>query len=102
MNIYPQEVENILASHDKVADVAVFGIPNEEFGEEVKAVIQPVDFADAGEAFEKELIAYCRSRISAIKCPRSIDFEQELPREDTGKLKKRLIKDKYWQEGKAI
>ncbi|MBE0617357.1 MAG: AMP-binding protein [Proteobacteria bacterium] len=97
VNIYPQEAENILASHPKVMDVAVFGIPNEDFGEEVKAVIQPTDMRDAGAELEQELIGYCRSMISPIKCPRSIDFQESLPRHPTGKLYKRLIRDKYWE-----
>lgn len=96
VNIYPQEAENALITHPKVVDVAVFGIPNEEFGEEVKAVVQPVDMAEAGPELEQELIAYCRKSISAIKSPRSIDFEPELPRHPTGKLYKRLLKDRYW------
>ncbi len=98
VNIYPQETEDCLIQHPKVIDVAVFGVPNAEMGEEVKAVVQPADYSAAGEALEQELIDYCRSKISTIKCPRSIDFEEELPREDTGKLKKRLIKDRYWQD----
>jgi acyl-CoA synthetase (AMP-forming)/AMP-acid ligase II len=96
VNIYPQEAENLLISHPRVADVAVIGVPNEEFGEEVKAVVQPVDWADAGPALGEELIAFCRERLSPIKCPRSIDFERELPRHPTGKLYKRLIRDRYW------
>jgi long-chain acyl-CoA synthetase len=97
VNIYPQEAENILTMHPKVADVAVFGVPNEEYGEEVKAVVQPVDMADAGPELSQELIAYCRSQLAHLKCPRSIDFEAELPRHPTGKLYKRLLKDRYWQ-----
>lgn len=100
VNIYPQEAENLLATHPKVMDVAVFGVPNEDFGEEVKAVIQLSDMSEAGPELEKELINYCRSRLSPIKCPRSIDFQGKLPRHPTGKLYKRLIRDKYW-EGKA-
>jgi acyl-CoA synthetase (AMP-forming)/AMP-acid ligase II len=96
VNVYPQETEDCLIIHEKVADVAVFGVPNSDLGEEVKAVVQAVDFSEAGEALERELIEYCKSKISKIKCPKSIDFEEELPREDTGKLKKRLIKDRYW------
>ena len=96
VNIYPQEAENLLVTHPKVADVAVFGVPNEEFGEEVKAVVQPVDMKDAGPALAEELIAFCRQSLSPIKCPRSIDFEAELPRHPTGKLYKRLLKDRYW------
>jgi len=96
VNIYPQEAENLLATHPKVEDVAVFGVPNEDFGEEVKAVVQPVDIKQAGPALEAELIAFCRAHLSAIKCPRTIDFQAELPRHPTGKLYKRLIKDRYW------
>jgi acyl-CoA synthetase (AMP-forming)/AMP-acid ligase II len=96
VNIYPQETENLLVTHPKVADVAVFGIPNEDFGEEVKAVVQPVDMADAGPELERELIEFCQSQISKLKCPRSIDFQAELPRHPTGKLYKRLLRDRYW------
>ena len=96
VNVYPQEAENLLVSHPKVADVAVFGVPNEDFGEEVKAVVQPVDMAAAGPALEAELIAFCRQHLSPIKCPRSVDFEAELPRHPTGKLYKRLLRDRYW------
>jgi long-chain acyl-CoA synthetase len=96
VNIYPQEAENLLATHPKVQDVAVFGVPNEDFGEEVKAVVQPVDMKMAGPELAAELIEYCRQRLSPIKCPRSIDFDAELPRHPTGKLYKRLIKDRYW------
>ena len=99
VNIYPQEAENILTTHPKVMDVAVFGVPNEDFGEEVKAVVQLSDMGEAGPALEDELIKYCRSRISPIKCPRSIDFQETLPRHPTGKLYKRLLRDKYWSEG---
>jgi long-chain acyl-CoA synthetase len=97
VNIYPQECENLLATHPKVADCAVFGVPNDEFGEEVKAVVQPVDMTAAGPALAEELMAFCRANLSHIKCPRSIDFEAELPRHPTGKLYKRLLKDRYWQ-----
>ncbi|MBO6635193.1 AMP-binding protein [Parvibaculum sp.] len=96
VNIYPQEAENILVMHPSVADVAVIGVPNEDFGEEVKAVVQPVDWSDAGPALEAELMEFCKNQLSAIKCPRSIDFEEELPRHPTGKLYKRLIRDRYW------
>ncbi len=96
VNIYPQEAENLLISHPKVADVAVIGVPNEDFGEEVKAVVQPLDWADANPKFAEELIAYCRERLSPIKCPRTVDFDRELPRHPTGKLYKRLIRDRYW------
>jgi long-chain acyl-CoA synthetase len=100
VNIYPQEAENLLALHPKVADVAVFGVPDDEMGEQVKAVVQPVEWSDAGPALEEELIAYCRAGLAHLKCPRSIDFDPELPRQPTGKLYKRLLKDRYW-EGRA-
>ena len=96
VNIYPQEAENLLITHPAVADVAVIGVPNEEFGEEVKAVVQPTDPDAAGPELAEELIAFCRANLSHIKCPRSVDFEAELPRHPTGKLYKRLIKDRYW------
>ncbi len=97
VNIYPQEAESILITHPKVADVAVIGVPNEEFGEEVKAVVQLVDMALAGPALERELIEFCRGQLSAVKSPRSIDFDPELPRHPTGKLYKRLLRDRYWK-----
>jgi acyl-CoA synthetase (AMP-forming)/AMP-acid ligase II len=96
VNVYPQEAENVLAMHPKVADAAVIGVPNEDFGEEVKAVVQLVDPADAGPDTERELIAYCREHLADVKCPRSVDFRDELPRHPTGKLYKRLLKDEYW------
>ena len=96
VNIYPQETEDVLITHPAVADVAVFGVPNEEMGEEVKAVVQPNDMAQAGKELEAELILFCRKHLSPLKCPRSIDFEAELPRTPTGKLMKRLLRDRYW------
>ncbi len=97
VNIYPQEAENVLTMHPKVQDVAVFGVPNTDFGEEVKAVVQPIDMSEASEALERELVAYCRDHLADVKCPRSIDFREELPRHPTGKLYKRLLKDEYWK-----
>jgi long-chain acyl-CoA synthetase len=96
VNLYPQETENVLITHPKVADVAVIGVPNEDFGEEMKAVVQLVDPAQAGPELAAELIAFCRSRLSPFKCPRSVDFDANLPRQPTGKLYKRLIKERYW------
>lgn len=95
VNIYPQEIENLLVTHEKLADVAVFGIPNEEFGEEVKAVVQPLDWADATDSFAEELMAWCKERLSSIKVPRSIDFMRQLPRMENGKLYKRHLLDRY-------
>jgi long-chain acyl-CoA synthetase len=106
VNVYPQEAENVLVTHPKVVDVAVFGVPNDEFGEEVKAVVQPVSMpADdaAASALAGELIAFARSQLADVKCPRSIDFRDELPRHPTGKLYKRLLKDEYWKAaGRSI
>jgi long-chain acyl-CoA synthetase len=96
VNIYPQETEDVLITHPQVADVAVFGVPNEEMGEEVKAVVQPHDMARAGKDLEAELMLFCRKHLSPVKCPRSIDFEPELPRTPTGKLVKRHLRDRYW------
>jgi len=96
VNIYPQEIENVLSTHPKVFDVAVIGVPNDEFGEEVKAIVQPVPAADPGPGLEQELMAFCRERISHLKCPRSIDFDDALPRLPTGKLAKRALRDRYW------
>jgi long-chain acyl-CoA synthetase len=96
VNIYPQEIENLIVTHPKVADVAVFGVPNEDFGEEVKAVVQPMSMDEAGEELAGELMEFCRQHLSPVKRPRSIDFEAELPRHPTGKLYKRLLRDRYW------
>lgn len=95
VNIYPQESENRLATHPKVADVAVFGIPNEAFGEEVKAVVQPAPGTEPGSALEAELIAYCKEVLASLKCPRSIDFLDVLPREDNGKIYKKQLVERY-------
>ena len=95
VNIYPREIEDILVTHPAVADVAVFGIPNDDLGEEVKAVVQPVDMATAGPELARELLAYCGEHLARFKVPRSLDFEVELPRLPTGKLYKRLLRDRY-------
>tara|TARA_R110002110_G_scaffold4261_6_gene22001 strand:+ start:1683 stop:3209 length:1527 start_codon:yes stop_codon:yes gene_type:complete len=97
VNIYPQETEDLLACHPDVADVAVFGVPNEEMGEEVKAVVQLEEGVDPSPAKAEELMEFCRSRLSRIKTPKSIDFRQKLPRTPTGKLTKRKLKDEYWR-----
>jgi len=106
VNIYPQEAENVLVTHPKVVDVAVFGVPNDDFGEEVKAVVQPVTMPATDEearALAAELITFCKSELADVKCPRSIDFRVELPRHPTGKLYKRLLKDEYWKDaGRSI
>jgi long-chain acyl-CoA synthetase len=101
VNIYPQESENVLFAHPAVADVAVIGVPNDEFGEEVKAVVELRPEAGPGnDALAEELLAFCRSTLAHYKCPRSIDFVPELPRTPTGKVRKRDIRQAYWGEGR--
>ncbi|MEY2477995.1 MAG: long-chain acyl-CoA synthetase [Actinomycetota bacterium] len=97
VNIYPQETENLLITHPKVMDAAVIGVPNDDLGEEVKAVVQPVAGVEPGPELERELIAFCGEHLARFKVPRSIDFEDELPRLPTGKLYKRLLRDRYWE-----
>jgi long-chain acyl-CoA synthetase len=96
VNIYPQECENLLITHPKVQDAAVFGVPNEDLGEEVKAVVQPLAGVEAGPALERELIDFCVEHLALQKVPRSIDFTAELPRLPTGKLYKKPLRDAYW------
>ncbi len=95
VNIYPQEIENLLVTHPKVADAAVIGAPDPDMGERVVAVVQPLDMADAGPALAEELLAYLAPQLSRVKMPRQIDFRAELPRELTGKLYKRHLRDEY-------
>ena len=97
VNIYPQEAENLLVMHPKLVDAAVFGVPNDEFGEEVKAVVQAVDGVQAGPELEAELIEYCRANLATYKCPRTVEFDAELPRDPNGKLYKRRIRERYWK-----
>ncbi|MBX3593401.1 acyl-CoA synthetase [Sphingomonas sp.] len=102
VNIYPQEIENILVTHPRIADAAVVGAPDPDFGEKVVAVIQPVEWADAGDAFAEDIRQWLRPQISGIKMPRQIDFMAELPRQPTGKLYKRLIRDAYWAKAGEV
>jgi long-chain acyl-CoA synthetase len=95
VNIYPQETENLLITHPKVLDAAVFGVPDDEMGQRVMAAVQTVDPADAADRFADELIAWLRDRLAHYKCPRSIAFEAQLPRTDTGKLYKNGLIEKY-------
>ena len=95
VNIYPQEAENMLVIHPKVMDAAVFGIPDEEMGQTVKGVVQTVDPADATPEFAEELLSWLRDQLSHYKCPRSISFEAQLPRTDTGKLYKQELITRY-------
>ena len=101
VNIYPQAIEDALILHPKVGDVAVFGVPNEEMGEEVKAVVEPAPGVAPDEELAAELLAFAREHLAHYMAPRSVDFIEEMPRLPTGKLYKRLLKDKYWT-GRAI
>ena len=96
VNIYPQECENLLITHPQVADAAVFGVPNEDLGEEVKAVVQTLPGVAHTPELAQALIAFCREHLAHLKCPRSVDFSDQLPRLPTGKLYKRLLRDPYW------
>ena len=96
VNIYPQETENLLITHPKVMDEAVLGVPDEDLDEAVKAVVQPMPDVEPGPDLERELITFCREHLAHYKCPRTVDFEEELPRLPTGKLYKRLLRDRYW------
>ena len=102
VNIYPAEIEAVLLGHPKVGDVAVIGVPNSEWGEEVKAVVEPAAGVTGDPALEAELIEFCRERLAKFKCPRSVDF-RELPRYMSGKLYKRVVREAYWKDaGRAI
>ncbi len=96
VNIYPQETENLLVTHPSVLDAAVIGVPNDDLGEEVKAVVQPVEGVTGDEALERTLIAFCREHLAHFKCPRTVDFVDELPRLPTGKLYKGVLREQYW------
>ena len=95
-NIYPAEIENVLVTHPKVVDAAVFGIPHDDWGEEVKAVIEPAEGVAADDALKAEIGEFCRERLAKFKCPKSIDFTHEMPRDPNGKLYKRKLRDPYW------
>jgi long-chain acyl-CoA synthetase len=95
VNIYPAEIDALLLEHPAVGDVATIGVPNEEWGEEVKAVVQPAEGIEPSDELAAELLAFCRERLAHFKCPRSIDFTAQLPREDTGKIYKRVLRDQY-------
>ena len=95
-NIYPAEIEAVIIMHPKVADVAVFGIPDDEWGESVKAVVEPLDGAQAGPDLAADILASLEGRLSRMKWPRSIDFIGEMPRDPTGKLLRRRLREPYW------
>jgi len=97
VNIYPAEIESVLLTHPRVADAAVFGVPNADWGEEVKAVIEPAPGAEAGPALAAEILEFCRDKLAKYKTPRTIDFLASLPRDPNGKLYKRKLRDPYWQ-----
>jgi long-chain acyl-CoA synthetase len=96
VNIYPAEAEHVLLTHPAVRDVAVIGVPDHQWGESVKAVVELMNGADAGEALEAELLDHCQQQLAKFKCPRSVDFVEHLPRLDNGKLYKRKLRDQYW------
>jgi long-chain acyl-CoA synthetase len=96
VNIYPAEIEAALLRHPKVGDVAVFGVPDADWGEQVKAVVEPAAGVASGPDLERELLAFCETDLASFKRPRSIDFVAELPRDPNGKLFKRRLRDPYW------
>ena len=98
VNIYPAEIEHALADHPAVGDVAVFGIPDDEWGEQVKAAIELAPGIEPSDALTEELLAYARTRVAGYKVPRTIDYEAELPRHPNGKLYTRLLRDRYWPD----
>ena len=103
VNIYPAEIEAVLGEHPKVRDVAVFGIPDEDWGEQIKAVVEPESGATPGPALAEELLTFCKGRLAGFKCPKTVDFAASLPRDPNGKLYKRKLRDPYWEgKGRAI
>jgi long-chain acyl-CoA synthetase len=97
VNIYPQEVDEALLAHGAVLDVCTVGVPNDEWGEEVKAVVQLADGFEASETLAEEIIAHARDRLAAFKCPRSVDFVADLPRLPSGKIQRRLVRAPFWE-----
>jgi long-chain acyl-CoA synthetase len=98
VNIYPQEIEAVLAANPAVADVAVIGVPDPDWGEQIKALVEPAEGRVASPELEAELIEYCKERLAAYKVPKSVDFRTELPRTEAGKLYKRILRDQYWAD----
>jgi long-chain acyl-CoA synthetase len=97
VNIYPAEIESVLLTHPKVADAAVFGIPHEDWGEEVKAVIEPAEGSKAGAQLGDEILAFCADKLAKYKLPKTVDFIEHMPRDPNGKLYKRKLRDPYWK-----
>ena len=95
-NIYPAEIENVLLGYPKVVDVAVFGIPHDDWGEEIKAVVEPAEGVEPSDELAAEILAYCATRLAKFKTPKSIDFTDSMPRDPNGKLYKRKLRDPYW------
>ena len=103
VNVYPQQVEDALVLHPEVADVAVFGVPDPDLGEAVKAVVEVAPGVTADDALAARLLAFTREHLAAYMVPRSVDFIDDMPRLPTGKLYKRLLRDRYWgKEGTTI
>ena len=96
-NIYPAEIENVFLMHPKVGDVAVFDIPNEDWGEEIKAVVEPAEGVIPGDVLTEDLLGFCRDKLAKFKWPKSIDYTNEMPRDPNGKLYKRKLRDPYWE-----
>jgi long-chain acyl-CoA synthetase len=101
-NIYPAEIENVLLGFPKVGDVAVFGIPHDDWGEEIKAVVEPIEGVESSEELAQEILEYCATRLAKFKTPKSIDFTDALPRDPNGKLYKRKLRDPYWEGREKI
>jgi long-chain acyl-CoA synthetase len=98
VNVYPAEIDAVLLMHPAVADVATVGVPSEEWGEEVKAVVLPAADASIGDDLAQELLEHCRTHLAHYKCPRSVDFADELPRLPTGKIQRRRVRERYWAD----
>ena len=98
INIYPAEIEGVLHEHPSVLDVGVIGVPNEDWGEEVKAIVQLIPGTSPSGQLAEELIAFTQERLARFKCPRSVDFVDDLPRTDQGKLLKRRLREAYWKD----
>jgi long-chain acyl-CoA synthetase len=101
VNIYPAEIEGTFLSHPKVGDIAVFGIPHRDWGEEIKAVVEPAEGVQEGPELTAELLAFARENMAKFKIPKSIDYTHDMPRDPNGKLYKRKLRDPYWADKDA-